>query len=66
MSATTKDEEQSWTAITKNEIINEILSMNGDQYSVAIRAKIVDYVEDVFVVWLAVGVKYVKVNTFKS
>ena len=65
MSAYTKDEEQLWTAITKNDVISEMLALSGDQFHIAIRAKIIEYAEDVFVIWLAVGIKYIRVNNFK-
>ena len=65
MSAFSKDEDQIWAAITKNEVIGEMLRIGGDQYHVAVRVKVVEYAEDVFVVWLAVGVRYVRVSSFK-
>lgn len=47
--------------LTTNPVGEEILNTVGDQISFSVRAKIVQYPEDVAAVWLIVGVHYIEI-----
>lgn len=44
-----------------NPVCEEILNIIGDQIHYAVRAKIVTYPENVFAVWVCVGVHYIEI-----
>jgi hypothetical protein len=45
----------------KNAVCEEILGARGDLVHYAIRVKIVPYPEDVYAVWVIIGVRYLEV-----
>ena len=45
----------------RNPNCEEIVKANGDQVHFCMRSKIVNYFEDVFAVWVVIGIRYIPV-----
>lgn len=62
VSFNTCDDAKIGELIFANEFVRTTVMTQGDQFHVAVRCKMFEYFEDIFVVWLGIAVKYIKVN----